>query len=486
MNTRSLVPALMLLVGAALPAAAQVAKPPAPRPLGAVESRSEELLGAVSTARALSDGRVLVNDAIGRRVLLFEKDLKTYKVVADTTPATGNAYSGRFAGLLPWRGDSSVFVDPQALSMMVIDPQGTIGRVMSVPRPNEAMALVPGMGGIPGFDGQGRLVYRAPPGMRFGPGGPGGPGGPRPGGAAGGNNSVRVETRGGAAGPGGLPTGFQMPDFPDSNALVRVELATRKLDTVAFVKVPKVRMSMTTDTSGRMMMSSVTNPLPQVDDWSVLSDGSIAVIRGIDYHIDWTRPDGSKVASERLPFEWRRLDDSAKVAFLDSARVQAEKMREEAQKRMAQNPGQGPRMAMEGAMAGGQPQIAIAFRAGGPPGGGDAPRGRNEAGGPQMNFSVPPVKMVEPDELPDYAPPFNTGAARADLDGNVWVRTSIVVAGAPIYDVINGEGKLVDRVSLPPGRVIAGFGKGGVVYMGVREEGGVRLEQARRAATPIP
>ncbi|MBK8250088.1 MAG: hypothetical protein IPK85_22250 [Gemmatimonadetes bacterium] len=464
---------------------AQTAKPPAPRAIATADAKAGEILGAVSQARGLPDGRVLVNDAIGRRVLLFEKDLQKFTVVADTTPATGNAYSGRFGGLIPYRGDSTLFVDPQALTMMVIDPTGKLGRVMSVPRPNEAQALVAGNNGFPGFDGQGRLVYRAPPQLRMG--GPGGPGGP----GAGGGQRVEVRTEGGAArGPGGMPAGFRMPDFPDSNAVVRVEMATRKLDTLGFVKVPKTKLEMTTDTSGRMMVAPIIHPLPQVDDWAVLADGSVALIRGIDYHIDWTKADGSKEASDRLPFEWRHLNDSAKAAFVDSAQVVMNKMREEAQKQMRDNPGQMPRAMQEGAAMVGAPMITMRFEGraggGGPPGA-DAPRGRNEAGpGAGMNFQMPPLKLVPPNELPDYAPPFNTGAARADMDGNVWVRTSIMVNGGPIYDVIDGSGKLVDRVSLPAGRVIAGFGKGGIVYMGVRETAGVRLEQARRNTTMLP
>ena len=51
------------------------------------------------------------------------------------------------------------------------------------------------------------------------------------------------------------------------------------------------------------------------------------------------------------------------------------------------------------------------------------------------------------------------------------------MGGGSVYDVINAKGELTDRVLLPPGRVIAGFGKG-VVYMGVREGSGVRLEAA--------
>ena len=45
-------------------------------------------------------------------------------------------------------------------------------------------------------------------------------------------------------------------------------------------------------------------------------------------------------------------------------------------------------------------------------------------------------------------------------------------------DVIDGKGDLVDRVKLPFGRVISGFGHG-VVYLGVQDEKGARLEMAR-------
>ena len=38
-----------------------------------------------------------------------------------------------------------------------------------------------------------------------------------------------------------------MPDFPDSTALVRVDLATRKLDTAAYFKIPKTKMNVDAD-----------------------------------------------------------------------------------------------------------------------------------------------------------------------------------------------------------------------------------------------
>ena len=51
------------------------------RQLGAVIATSTDSLGAVVALRALSNGDVLVNDVQRHRVLLFDKTLKTAKVV---------------------------------------------------------------------------------------------------------------------------------------------------------------------------------------------------------------------------------------------------------------------------------------------------------------------------------------------------------------------------------------------------------------------
>ena len=102
---------------------------------------------------------------------------------------------------------------------------------------------------------------------------------------------------------------------------------------------------------------------------------------------------------------------------------------------------------------------------------------QNAPGGTNTRVELPPIQFIPASELPDYAPAFSAGAARADAEGNIWVRTSNSMGGGSVYDVINAKGELTDRVLLPPGRVIAGFGKG-VVYMGVREGSGVRLEAA--------
>ena len=116
------------------------------RQLGAVVAKSTTPWNTIIGMRALPGGRVLVNDIVGRKVLMLDSALAPIGAVADTTAATATAYSGRFASLIPFRGDSTLFVDPQSMSMMVIDPNGKITRVMSVPRGEDAGAL----GGVQG------------------------------------------------------------------------------------------------------------------------------------------------------------------------------------------------------------------------------------------------------------------------------------------------------------------------------------------------
>jgi len=96
-------------------------------------------------------------------------------------------------------------------------------------------------------------------------------------------------------------------------------------------------------------------------------------------------------------------------------------------------------------------------------------------------MELPPINMVTADQLPDYRPAFTAGSARGDLDGNLWVRTTSPVGNAgPIYFVINRKGEVIDRVQLPEGRLIAGFGKNGDLYMALRDaEGNARVERAK-------
>jgi hypothetical protein len=393
-----------------------------------------------------------VNDPSSRRVLLFDAKLENFTVVADSTSATSNAYGGRIAGLVGYRGDSTLFVDPQSLSMLVLDPAGKVARVMSVPNAQDAMALAGPLGSA-GMDKEGRLIYRAAP---------------------------RFDFRGAAPGAAGGPP--RMPEMPDSAAIFRIDLATRKVDTLGYIKTQKIKMNTTQAENGRIMMTSEINPLPIVDEWAVMSDGAVAFVRGRDYHIDWVNTDGSKASSPKIPFEWQRLSDEDKVAFIDSVKAARAKMGANAP--VPVTPGGGGGAPAGGNAAGGPPAgnpamegARVLVFSGGPDGGG-APRGGGGPGG--FNITPQAPQFVAPSELPDYKPVFLNGFVRSDLDGNVWIRTipTKAIAGGPVYDVVNRKGELVERVQVPVGRSISGFGAGGVVYLTTRDGMTTKLEKA--------
>jgi hypothetical protein len=68
----------------------------------------------------------------------------------------------------------------------------------------------------------------------------------------------------------------------------------------------------------------------------------------------------------------------------------------------------------------------------------------------------------------DYVPPIRGFSARADADNHVWILPTTTLSargGGLLYDVVNRQGEVFERVQLPPDRVIAGFGPGGAVYL---------------------
>ncbi|MDQ8155143.1 MAG: hypothetical protein P3B98_10835 [Gemmatimonadota bacterium] len=421
---------------------------PAVRPLGAVTKVSPaDLLGSVSSVRPLPGGGAVVNDLTRRQLVVLDAEFKLKSVIADTTPATANSYSSRIAGLMAYKGDSSLFVDPASLSMLVIDGAGEVVRVMAVPRPEDANFMIGGPFGTPGVDPQGRIVYR---------------GFVRP--------NMRGMNMGGPPQPG---QAFRAPQMADTAPVYRVSLASRALDTAAYFKIPSSSVSMTQDDKGAMRITVKTNPMPVVDDWALMPDGRIAVVRGKDYHIDFLGTDGSWTSTPKIPYNWERLDDDAKEKFLDSAKVEAEKQRENISRAM-QNGVAGVNQAMAGMAGpgGGGGGMRIEMRIEGGPGGGARPQqGVQQISAPSINF-------VDKKELPDYRPAFRQGSVRADLSGNLWIRTTAPTDAGAIYDVVNDKGELIDRVKLPFGRVISGFGTD-VVYMGVQDDTGARLEMAK-------
>lgn len=490
-----------------------------PRPLGAVQATSKELLGSATLARQLPNGSVIVNDASKRRLMLLDPTLQSFSLIADSTSGAANSYGQRPGGLLPYVADSTLYLDVTAGSLLVIDPSGKVARVMSPPRPSDNNYLVNSNFGYPGFDAQGRMIYRSAYPRQL------------------------QQTRDG---------GIQSAPAPDSAPIIRVNLDTRKADTIGVVKLAKTLMTSTTIGGMTMMMGSQA-PLQSIDDWALLSDGSVAVLRGRDYHIDWINADGTKKTTDRIAFDWQRLNDDQKLAIIDSiskARASAQSAPGGGAPMMMFGDGGGMSVMYRGGDGGGRGgnvtvdrtmvagAAAAAAATGTPPTPppasatpassakpGDstakatpapasnasnsnssasvtpagssvdnkvvaadragiemkgAAMGGGMPGMPGMPGGIPGPPLPAASDLPDYMPPFMNSSARPDADAHVWVRTTTpgATAGNVVYDVINNKGELIDRVDVPKGMSIVGFGKGGIVYLTQREAYSVRLVRA--------
>ena len=387
-----------------LPAVAQTL--PRVRQLGRILTTSAQTVPGIASARELRQGRVLVNDTLARRLYMFDSALTSRLVLRDSGEVAANPY-GQFAGgMIAHRGDSTLFVNPSFASMLLIDPTGKPARGVAGPSPRELLFLAGGPFGAPGFDARRRLIYR------------------------------------GSARDRALPPASALSPYPerDSAPILRFDSNARRTDTVAFVKIPKVVITTVEEPDGRLKTAVRKDPLPTVDDWTVLPDGTIALIRGGDFHVDWIDPNGKLVSSPRIPFPWRRLSSDAKAAFMDSVRY-----------------------ATDTAFAAQKNRLAERFE-----GTGIAP--------PEP--MVP--EFISEGELPGNFPAFEPNSTRADPYGVLWIRTTQRLRGEPVYYLVDRKGTAIDRVQLPPGRTIAGFGRNRTIYLAsVDASGGVRLERAQ-------
>jgi hypothetical protein len=410
---------------------------PVARRLGPVLATSEAFV-ALSAVRPLPGGRVLVNDPGSRRVVLLDSLLAVVRVVADSSTSAANTYGTRPGALIAYPGDSTLFVDPSSLSMLVLDADGGIARVMAAPRPNDIVYLLGGPFGNPGIDAHRRLVYRT---VTYGK---------EPEGTLGQSYAVTS---------------------PDTTPLLRYDLATRAIDTAAFVKIPQFRY-VAVRTERSVSASSLINPIPVVDDFAVLPDGTIAILRGTSYHVDFIASEGGVTSGAKIPFDWQRLTDEDKSRIIDSTRTVMEMRRGNGSGGLVLS---GPSTG-RGAERASEPRVVSITTTVDGASGARQPVIQTEA-----PSRPPPIMFVPPSDLSDYRPAFASGAMRADMDGRLWVRTipTKPLAGGPEYDVIDRSGTLVERVALPVGTTIVGFAGGDVVYLGVRDATGTRLVRAK-------
>jgi hypothetical protein len=402
--------------------AASTANAQAPIPIhtiGPILATSTENVGQAVTVRGTSDGHVIVGAGARQRVYAFDSTLQHFTIVADSGAGTG-VLPIRTTGLIPYLGDSTLLPDFGANALLVLDATGKQVRSIAPPHAQDLMFLgIPAGFGRPGFDPKGRLIYRS---------------------------MLRPNFR-----PTPTPAGSQKmemtPMGADSSPILRGDFDTRTVDTLAWMTTPsqgRMGMEIKENLAGgppSIMMRMLINPFQRSDEWSVLSDGTIAIVRVHDYHIDWIDPDGTHRSTAKMPIDWRRYTDAEKTQRVDSIKKLAET----------------------------QIQGAIKAQAG--------------SAAPQMKMDV---SIVPDSEFPSFWPPIEPGSVLADLDGHLWIlpTTSTNSANGLTYDVVSRTGDVIERVQLPKNHVLVGFGPHNTVYLTKADGKATYLERAVRTWKP--
>lgn len=336
-----------------------------PRPLGRPVAEFPEAFTRVSTLRELQDGRVLVVDERESRLALIDFTTGTAKHVGRTGAGPGEyALAGRIVAL---PGDSSVMHDPRNVRYLLIKPDGTPGETFRLAEP--VWFSLGGRGAVPrASDARGYMYFEGPP-MTTGRG-----------------------------------EGVQRLAL-DSAPIMRYDRRTTKLDTLAWVQLSKGNV-VVTPTS----LTVGAQAFPARDDWVTLADGSIAVVRVRDYHIDRYSATGVRTSGPALTVSPVAVNEAEKQAWRDERLGRA----------VSRTTG----------------TIATTIR--------------------------------EP-EWPVAKPPFEYWHTFARPNGDVWVLRSHKAAEAPVYDVFGASGALSARVALPLRSRLVGFGNG-MVYLVRRDD----------------
>lgn len=339
------------------------------------------LIGGI---RELEDGRVLVSDALEEKLYVLDPELQGAETIS--RKGQGPDEYRQPDALFAWPGDSTLMVDLGNGRMTVIGSDYEFGRTVPVVQ-QEAMGLqiiIP-----EGVDGAGYLYYE-----------------PR------GDGMIR-----------------------DSADIVRWR-SDSEVEAEPVVRV-KLRDVTERTSGGANEMRQEVRPVPlsPEDGWSVGPDGSVAVVRAGDYHVDWVRPDGSVVSGSPVAFDPVSVKTADKEAWAEDLAANGMMM-------MVSNE-----------------------------------NGRMNA---RMRRGGGRTPGVDGFEWPEVKPPFAPESVRVDPAGYVWVERHVPAGESPVLDVFDGEGARVASVAIPVRSSLRAFGDG-TLYVTRRDELGFQwLERYER------
>ncbi|HYV98698.1 MAG TPA: hypothetical protein VE967_14680 [Gemmatimonadaceae bacterium] len=400
----------------------QDARPASEIPLRdiSVGSAIDGTFGLILSAHELRDGRILVNDPEHRRLMLWDGNLRQLTVVSDSSPGALMPYGDVPAQIIPYRGDSILFVNSVSRTLLLLDPAVKFVRAVALPHAAD-FRFVANSRTV--ADAQGRLIYRAsfpPPHESF-----------------------------------AKPAGTYVKRQPDAAPLVRADFERRTVDTLDALRIPVTEsVKQTVRPDGSSSYIATFYPLDWADDWGVTSDGSVVIVRGQEYRADWIDRRGIRSSSAKMPFAWRRIGDDEKHRLADSVRVVMQAIMDTVRMESATRP---RRELPLGSVSSGPMIGSFNLREG-------------------TSIALPLAAVIvaaEPSDMPDYYPAIRAGAVKTDRDGATWVLPQTTALGDSdriIYDVVNRNGELFERVKMPTGRSIAGYGPGGQLFLMYRDD----------------
>ena len=218
----------------------------------------------------------------------------------------------------------------------------------------------------------------------------------------------------------------------DSAALVRYERNKHRADTLGYIRLPGLITVTTRSQDGSTGTSRNVNPFTPRDGWAAGHDGRIAIIHPSPYRVEWILANGSHVMGPPISY------DKVPVSAADKAFV-------------------------------------------------TDPQNQKRVGGTGPGSENLPQRMPAPQftSWPEFKPPFNGDTPRIAPDGRLWVERSRALSDSvQTFDVFDERGVLTERVALPAGAKLAGFGPASVYAVRIDADDLAHLERYERRFRP--
>ena len=347
--------------------------------LGPVQAALEQEFAVIQTVRELPDGRVLVADPLGQALFVADMDAGTTTTLGQV--GEGPAEYRQPDAVWPLPGDRSLLVDLGNGRLTEMGADLSFGDT----RPYM----------LGSFQMGSPIMLAIPQG---------------------------VDERGGVFFQGfGMSAGGEVAD---SSQVLRYDLETEAVDTVASVKLTD-RTRRTSGGPNNQNVSISPIPLSPADSWGVAADGRVVVARSVpgsgEFWVEWFAPDGEMTRGPAYPY-----------SPVDIGRAEMEEWRDS-----RAETGGGMTIQVEGVNG------TMDMRAGR----GGAPGNDN----------------LDSYDWPDSKPAFQ-GSIPVDPTGRAWVRRHTEAGDAPLYELFDGSGTRTASIELPMERRVVAFGEG-VVYV---------------------